>query len=407
MSTNKKIVIVTIGQPSTNPRMLKEALALLDRGYRVKVLYGYWTSWALPNDDLLKKRYPGVFQMIGGSPSEKKWIYSLSRIIYKSARLLTPYFPAWREYSLNRPCFFLERAARREQADLFIGHNLGSLPSIVKAAKKWKTRCGFDAEDYHRGQFEKPSGTNYNDTVAIEEKYLPACDYLTAAAPLIAVAYKKFLPSKHIEVVNNVFSKKWLQPALSGMNTGPLRLFWFSQTVGADRGLELIVKAMRLLPGYAITLDLMGDCPESFRKYLEDMAGNPMSLRFLPPVAADELFALAASYDIGMAAEVPHSENRDICLTNKLFTYLLAGNCILASDTKAQHRFMDDNPGIGFLYRNDSPDDLAERLEVLYKDRTCLQRCRLAARALASEKYNWEAEEKIFLNQIAFVLGAR
>jgi len=42
MSTNKKIVIVTTGQLSTNPRMLKEVDALLGQGHQVKVLYSYW-----------------------------------------------------------------------------------------------------------------------------------------------------------------------------------------------------------------------------------------------------------------------------------------------------------------------------------------------------------------------------
>lgn len=394
-----------IGQPSTNPRMLKEVEALLRHGYQVKVYYGYWTSWALANDELLKKQYPGVFHMIGGSPFEQKGLYLLSRIIHKSARLLTAWFPGLRDYSLNRPCYFLERAACGERADLFIGHNLGSLPSVVKAAKKWGTRCGFDAEDYHRGQFGSPTDPGYRYTVATEKKYMPACDYLTSAAPLIAAAYKKILPSGNIVVINNVFSKKWLQP-LPEINTGPLRLFWFSQTVGGDRGLELIIEAINLLPGRAIRLDLMGDCPESFRKYLEGLAGNHIVLNFLPPVPADELFTLAASYDIGMASEVPHSENRDICLTNKLFTYLLAGNCILASDTKAQRQFMESNPGVGFLYRNDSPDELAARLDALYKDRTTLQQCRQLAQVLASDKYNWEREEEIFLNQIRSVLAA-
>src|SRR5450631_3088820 len=103
----KKIVIVTVGQPSTNPRVVKEVQALLDRGYQVKVLYGYWTSWAIGNDEALKKQYPGVFQLTGGSPFENKRVYFISRLIYKTARFLALFFPALRGYSLNRPCYFL------------------------------------------------------------------------------------------------------------------------------------------------------------------------------------------------------------------------------------------------------------------------------------------------------------
>jgi glycosyltransferase involved in cell wall biosynthesis len=398
-----RIVIVTTGQLSTNPRMLKEVDAIQKQGHEVKVLYSYWTDWAAKADEDLLKDHPDIFQQIGGDPLKDKLTYFFSRLLHKFARQAGRYIPGLQYYSIARNAYFLERAACREKADLYIGHNLGSLPAVVKAAKKWKAKCGFDAEDYHRGQFEEPSGPAYKYTVATEEKFMPACDYLTAASPLIAAAYKHILPARDIVVINNVFSKKWIQP-LPEVNTGPLRLFWFSQTVGRDRGLELIINAINLLPGVAVTLDLMGDCPESFRKYLENIAAKSTALHFLPPVPADELFAVAAAYDIGMAAEIPHSENRDICLTNKLFTYLLAGNCILASDTKAQRLFMENNSGIGFLYRNDSPDDLAARLKDLYKDRAGLRQCRRRSLALASEKYNWESESAIFLNLIASVL---
>jgi glycosyltransferase involved in cell wall biosynthesis len=404
--SEKKIVIVTIGQPSTNPRMLKEVQTLLDQGHRVKVFYGYWTSWAIGNDQGLKERYPGIFHLIGGSPLEHKGVYFFSRLMHKTARFLAVYFPALRDYSLNRPCYLLEKAAGRERADLYIGHNLGSLPSIVKAAKKWHAPCGFDAEDFHRGQYERPEGVNYLSTIFLEERYMKTCDYLSAASPLIAAAYKKLLPGKNIVVINNVFSKKYLSPRLE-KRAGPLKLFWFSQTVGHDRGLEGIVQAMNRLPACEIHLDLMGDCPDSYRDYLAGMAEEGTILHFLPPVLADDLFGVAASYDIGMASEVPHSENRDICLTNKLFTYLLAGNCILASDTRAQRQFMETNPGIGFIYGHDDPESLATLLETLYKDRDCLQQCRERSLALADARYNWESEEQIFLNEVTSVLDAR
>src|SRR2546422_9615422 len=49
----------------------------------------------------------------------------------------------------------------------------------------------------------------------------------------------------------------------------------------------------------------------------------------------DSLVRLAAEYDVGLALEVPISENRIICMndlcTNKVFTYLMAGLAVAAS----------------------------------------------------------------------------
>ena len=51
----KKILIITTGQPSLNPRMVKEADALSAAGHEVEVLYQYWNEWASEMDASLLK----------------------------------------------------------------------------------------------------------------------------------------------------------------------------------------------------------------------------------------------------------------------------------------------------------------------------------------------------------------
>ncbi|HLZ87972.1 MAG TPA: glycosyltransferase [Puia sp.] len=396
----KKIVILTTGQPSTNPRMVKEVEALREAGETIIVFYSYWAAWALPADEELLARHPGVFRMVGGSPGKDRLSWLLTRLFYKMAFRLGGRVPFFRQYALARTTRSLEKAALRERADLFIAHNLGSLPAAVKAARKWGAAVGFDAEDYHRGEFERPEGPRYRYTAYVEETFMPACDYLTAASPLIAEAYEKILGGKRLTVVNNVFSRDYLQPERRSTGRG-LRLFWFSQTVGPDRGLELIVRAIALLPEYEIRFDIAGACSDAYKALLTGFTNGKDYLEFIPPVSPDRLFPLSAGYDIGMAAEVPHSENRDRCLTNKLFTYLLAGNGILASSTSAQRRFMEENPGIGYVYDAADARDLAACLSRLYTDRALLEDCRRRSRALGADRYNWETEKLVFLEQIA------
>ena len=48
-------------------------------------------------------------------------------------------------------------------------------------------------------------------------------------------------------------------------------------------------------------------------------------LHFLPMAAPGQMETLAAPYDIGLCGEIGHTPNRKIALTNKQFTYLLAG----------------------------------------------------------------------------------
>ena len=101
-----------------------------------------------------------------------------------------------------------------------------------------------------------------------------------------------------------------------------------------------------------------------------------------------------------MAGEVPNCLNKKICLSNKIFTYLLAGNCILASDMPGQKQFIDQNAGIGFSYQHNDAKDLAGKINVLYNDRALIYNCKARARELAKYKMNWEEEQQTWLDLI-------
>jgi glycosyltransferase involved in cell wall biosynthesis len=403
----KKIVIVTTGQPSTNPRMVKEYQALKRAGFEVTVLYSYWVDWAVKTDEILFEKGDldrNDFILIGGSPSHHRQQYWFSRIIHKVSRQMMGFWPGlFAAFAIARPAYFLWRASRKIKADLYIAHNLGALPPAVWAARKHKAAAGFDLEDLYSGQFDPSFDKMHATAVYLERKFLPACNFLIAASPLIAEAYEP-LVNRSIPVINNVFSKAFLQTPVKRVDK-TLRLFWFSQTVGENRGLETIVQAIKLLPDYNIQFHVMGSCSDDFRQRLSNMAHRSEAIHFLPPVPADDLFSVAASYDIGMASEVPHNENRDRCLTNKLFVYLTAGNCVLASDTKAQRLFMEQHPGIGHLYGHNNPEELAGYLEAFYNEPDHLQQCKQQAYDLAIKKYNWESEEGLLLSQIRNIPG--
>ena len=153
----KKIVIVTTGQPSCNPRVVKEADALVDLGFDVTVLYCYFIQWANEKDIALLKNVKWNFELVGGCPFSKKLLYNLTRIRVKLSVLLTPilgnrFYLA--EMSQARAFFELLKAAKNRKADLYIGHNLGALPIAVKAANFNKSKAAFDFEDYHRGELK-------------------------------------------------------------------------------------------------------------------------------------------------------------------------------------------------------------------------------------------------------------
>ena len=119
----------------------------------------------------------------------------------------------------------------------------------------------------------------------------------------------------------------------------PLTLYWFSQVIGPDRGLEDAIRAMGILRTRPLELHLRGAWHPGYEGVLRSMAADAgvRQERIVShaPAAADEMVRLAAEFDIGLALEPAASVNNDLALSNKLFTYVLAGNAV---DRHSNHR---------------------------------------------------------------------
>ena len=67
MEKSKKIVLITTGQPSVNPRIVKEADTLQAAGFDVIVLYSYFIDWAQEKDKVLLNSALWKYEIVGGS----------------------------------------------------------------------------------------------------------------------------------------------------------------------------------------------------------------------------------------------------------------------------------------------------------------------------------------------------
>src|SRR5260221_218104 len=86
---------------------------------------------------------------------------------------------------------------------------------------------------------------------------LPACSHLTAAAPLIAEAYATRYGVARPTTVLNVFPIDMAPAQTSAPTPAGLRAYWFSQTIGLDRGLQAFLQAMARTTT-RIALDIRG-----------------------------------------------------------------------------------------------------------------------------------------------------
>jgi glycosyltransferase involved in cell wall biosynthesis len=363
------------------------------------VLYNYWAKWATKYDEEIKARFQNVEWIeTGGNPEKSAVYYFFTRIRHKLYRLLHRFFPEnlyLATHTEIRGFDALLFHARRIKADLYVAHNLGALPVAANAAAKHKSQYAFDAEDFHRGQVEEKT-EGHERTVKLENAFLPKASYITAASPLIAEMYA-VLYKKDITVLNNVFPRLY-QPDFKELPFDKLRLIWFSQTIGVNRGLQDVLKAVNEIHEKKIHITLIGLYSKEIERELRQQLTNRQhSLQFVEPVHEIDLLELCSQHHIGLALERREPFNRDICLTNKIFSYLIAGSAIIASDTKAQKQFFEQHAGVGYIYEVNNCKVLTKILLDLIDDPVSLTKARKEAYQLAKQKLNWDCEKEKLL----------
>ena len=91
----------------------------------------------------------------------------------------------------------------------------------------------------------------------IEGALLPSCRHVTASAPLIGAALRDYYGVTATTVLN-VFPLTMASatPAATS-ERGTLKAYWFSQTIGPDRGLEPFIQAIARTRA-RVTLDIRG-----------------------------------------------------------------------------------------------------------------------------------------------------
>lgn len=402
---DKQVLLVTNVNLACNPRCHKEVRALVSNGYSVSVLKFDIRNWSADYEALIEASLPQVKWIILDTGSKSKFGWLTASVIsklsasfqkfFKNNTVLTSYMLDKRSWLLNNK---LQQIA--SQYDLLIAHNPGAFYPVYNAAVKTSMPYAADVEDYHPGEY---SEVLFEQSVRqLMQATLKDAAYVSAAAPLIleyTIKDVSDIAGKSI-VINNVFPLE-LKPVFQELpinNGEPIKLIWFSQNVGLDRGLNDVVNAMNGVIDFPIQLTLIGNCLEDVKQAITSaLNSNKHIIIFKSPLPEQQLMQEVAQHHIGLALEASPNLNRRICLTNKLFTYLLCGNAIIASDTEAQVQFIQQHTTVGQIYSSGNATQLAELIVRYYNNKQLLQDTRLNAYRLAAEELNWEKEQAVFL----------
>ena len=407
--------MISPGHLTSNPRLVKEADALTAAGHAVVVISG-WSFPPLVSDDWrFAKRAWSDWRQVPYGALAPPWRRQWQRLRQRLARLIVNIGVRWPALVIRawHPAGVeLIHAAKSVCADLYIAHYPAALPAAALAARAHAARYGFDAEDFHLGDWpEEPSYDRQRRLLrSLESTYLPGCAYITAASPGIAQAYADSYGIALPAVLRNVFPLCQAPPGPTHRGTaspGP-SLYWFSQTIGPDRGLEAAVRALAQARCHP-HLYLRGFISDTYRRILIDIAvaeGVSEHLHILPPAPPEQLERLAAAYDLGLVAETGCTPNRRIALTNKLFSYALAGIPAVITDIPAHRAFAKDAGVAVHLYAVDDAMSLATAIDnFCHPQSERLADARAHAFALAQNTLNWDHEQRLLTQLVECSLG--
>ena len=400
MSTpTPRVCIVTAGHMSTCPRMLKAADAMQAAGYAVRVVSASHTPWAVKADNDLRATRSWRWTVVDYSRATAWLLQIKTGARMRIAHTLTRTFGAARVpeafyvHAYSRAHDELVRAIMAEPADFVYGGTTGALAAVAEAADRLGIPYGLDLEDFHAGERSAMVGELNVVAERVERLVMPGAAFLTTSSPMIADAYAEKY-GRRPRTIHNTFSLSLAQQR-EPADGKPWRFYWFSQTLGAGRGLEDFIPAAGLA---RITgeLHLRARVREP---YLADLlrlardAAPSLSLKLHEPAGPDAMVPLAQGYDLGLSGEEPTALNRRLCLGNKIFTYLAAGVPVLLSATPAQARLGRELGHAAIVYEPGDVTGLAEQLSCLVSDQRLRSQARGAARAAALRRWHWEHPE--------------
>lgn len=397
-----KIVLITTTQPSANPRVVKEATSYCEAGHEIIVLYCYVADWAQAADKEVLKNAKWNHKQIGGK-NKSSFIYQWTRLKYGIYKKINSIFgeKILAEKAHARCYKELLAAAIKNKADYYIGHNPGAMAVAANAARLTNSKAGFDFEDYHRGEYNDNLNIGLKRQVYLEKQYLNKFNFLLAASPFIKKQVENDLPPLKIPFITllNSFSLRNQLLFRKDVQNSKLKLCWFGQHIGRDRGLELLITALKVIKDFDIELSLIGNCSSENLNYYKKLSGNFVrNINFINAVSPENLFKLLPNFDIGLALEIDKPLNRNLCLTNKIFSYLLAGNAIILSETAMQKAF-NDVYKVGEAFPINDLEKLKKCI-VFYKDKENLLQQRRHNYDLAKNIINWENESSKLLELI-------
>jgi glycosyltransferase involved in cell wall biosynthesis len=378
-----KILMVLESEFPPDVRVENEILALTEAGFQVHIACS-------------TRKNKSEYELFGNSIIHRK---AMSGFIHKSSVgcLKFPfYFNFWRRFILG--------LCQEERFDVIHIHDLALSRIGVEVKRKFKVRLVIDLHENWPALLKTAAHiqtipgrllSSNEQWVRYERKMLPEADKVIT---IIEEARDRVeglgIDRNKICMVSNTINFENLSVKTDRKDSNTLTLF-YGGAINRHRGLQIVLKAIKMCIPKNLNIRLWIVGNGSYRKELEKMTGLlgiNSNVKFWGQKPFNEMIELLAESD---AALIPHlrTDNNDASSPNKLYQYMYLNKPIISSDCTSLKRIINET-NTGFIYKNDSPEELFLLLDKLYNDRKILEETNGKGRKAVMEKYNWNFDKK-------------
>jgi glycosyltransferase involved in cell wall biosynthesis len=378
-----KVAMHVLGAASTDPRVLREATALVEAGYEVSIV-DIDEEGSHPRDEELQ----GV---------------SLKHVLMPPAFFSTRFDKS----ALTRVTKMFVRTTTRllqTNADIYHGHEVsGLLPCYIAAVLRRKPVI-FDAHEMPL--FERPlselgrSRRFLRGLLVILLKYIvPRCAGVITVSPPIVDELRTRYGLAEVTLIRNIPEFRDVKRSdrlRTLLDLKPeTRIVLYQGYLQPNRGLDKLIRAAALLEPNTVIV-LMGKNRKTTQAQLEALIaseGVEDRVKIIPPVPYKDLLDWTSSADVGVNVASPdYSLNVQYFLPNKLFEYIMSGLPVLTSSLRAMVEVV-KRYDVGQVFPSLEPADIAEAINKILTDPAALARMRQNALEAARNELHWEKEQ--------------
>lgn len=340
----KNVLVMCIANPSKNPRPNRIINLLTQQGFEVDTV-------AYKSNGDLKISNEYIIKELSLQNNER-----IKRLLLKIWRLIIPSLSM--KIRITEKLYNLaETRIDFKKYDLIIVENIEMLPLAINNKLDAKVLC--DLREFYPLEYENSFLFRILESkfkINICKQFLNQCDELITVSTGLIKGYEGYFNIKP-KLLMSTPNYNEIKPTTNHKNQARMV---HHGAANIDRKLENMIELFHYLDErFSLDFYLVGN--QSYIDQLKEIAKPFPQIRFLEPVAFNNIILTMNQYDIGLYLLEPTGFNTKYALPNKFFEYIQA-RLMLATGPSLDMKNIIESYKLGIVSKSFKPIDLATKL---------------------------------------------